>query len=697
MAGLRERVADWLGVKAASGAPVVTGNYRVPLFNFAGDLSGEVRLQELLGQSPSQLWRSQPHLRTVVDFLARNVAQLGLHSYERTSDTDRRRVSDVSAAVLSRPNPAMTRYELIESLVSDLALYDNAYWHVTSDSAMDSGWRVTPLPASWVMGSKGGDAWAPDVWLVTPLGGDGRQQEIPADQVVHFHGWDPLDPGRGTSPVKTLKQILAEQVSAYAMREAQSRNGNRISAVLTRPAGAPEWAPEDKAAFRMDWKARFGSGGTEEGGTPILPDGMQLEQMAFSATDQQFVEAAKLALATVAAVYHVSPIMVGVLDNANYSNVREFRRMLYGDTLGPILARAEARVNAFLLPMIGASPDVYVEFNIAEKLQGSFEEQASVMSTATGAPWLTRNEARAMQNRPAVDGGDELVTPLNVLIGGQASPQDGGTGKSGDVVDLVARRVVALIGSKAAPALTSRKADDPVRVKAAASEEQSASVEGVLSRFFERQSRSVLSGMGRGAKADGEPGWWDAERWDKELTADLHKVALQVSTEIGQAAATELGFDAAAYDADRTEAFLEAVAKSRASMINATTLAQLQAAVASSDDDEGEPGDDAPLHDSPEGVFDLAKAARAAAAAVTLATTFAAFGTTEAAKQMGAEKATKTWIVTSGNPRSEHAVMDGETVGIDEKFSNGADWPGDPVLGADGVAGCQCSVEVEVP
>src|SRR5690606_12475527 len=36
----------------------------------------------------------------------------------------------------------------------------------------------------------------------------------------------------------------------------------------------------------------------------------------------------------------------------------------------------------------------------------------------------TRNEARARANLPAIDGGDELVTPLNVIVGGLASPRD---------------------------------------------------------------------------------------------------------------------------------------------------------------------------------------------------------------------------------------------------------------------------------
>ncbi|WP_241353697.1 hypothetical protein, partial [Escherichia coli] len=35
--------------------------------------------------------------------------------------------------------------------------------------------------------------------------------------------------------------------------------------------------------------------------------------------------------------------------------------------------------------------------------------------------------ARAMRNLPAVEGGDELVVPMNVLTGGQASTTDSGT------------------------------------------------------------------------------------------------------------------------------------------------------------------------------------------------------------------------------------------------------------------------------
>ena len=79
-----------------------------------------------------------------------------------------------------------------------------------------------------------------------------------------------------------------------------------------------------------------------------------------------------------------------------------------------------------------------------------------------------------------------------------------------------------------------------------------------------------------------------------------------------------------------------------------------------------------------------------------------AFGTTEAARQAYPRdrdgiRRYKVWVHhPSKNPRSRHQAMDGERVGLDERFSNGADWPGDDVLGPEDVCYCHCTVEVEI-
>ena len=77
---------------------------------------------------------------------------------------------------------------------------------------------------------------------------------------------------------------------------------------------------------------------------------------------------------------------------------------------------------------------------------------------------------------------------------------------------------------------------------------------------------------------------------------------------------------------------------------------------------------------------------RLAASSVTMAANLGRF---TAAGQAGRD--TKTW--TTYSETSRHADMDGQKVGIDELFSNGLAWPGDPHGDADDNANCQCSVD----
>ncbi|WP_425836973.1 phage portal protein [Microbacterium sp. PA5] len=618
----------------------------------------------ILGMTPEELYRTQPHLRIVLSFVARNIAHLGLKAYARTSDTDRTRLRDDPLALLfARPNPTMTMFEILETLASDLGLYDVAYWLVGEDVDAPSGWFLQPIPPSWVVEQKGGTFFAASKYVIANP--SGQRTEVSADDLLVFHGWNPGRPKHGTSPVETLKHILAEQVQAWSYREQIWQRGGRVGTVITRPKDTP-WSDTARKRFADDWKARWtGMDGERAGGTPILEDGMTLSRLGFNAREEEWAEVSKIALSTVAAVYHVNPVMVGILDNANFSNTKEFRKMLYSETLGPQLARIEDRINTFLVPRIARTEGAYVEFNIEEKLQGDFEEQAAILSTSAGAPWMTRNEVRALRNLPAIDGADELVVPLNVLTGGQASPRDSGTQNQNSRGEIELK-VLPAAGTK-------------LRLKAQPPATYEQKTEEVVRSFFKRQRKTVLSALG--AKAS--PGWWDAERWDSELSDDLFAVALTVTAKVAGDVLESVGFAADDYDVARTEAFLRDVAKSRAGAINSTTRDQLVAIL----DGDGPDAADGPAH-----VFDLAEGERSTQTAATLVTTFATFATVEAGRQNGG--AQKTWIVTSANPRPDHASMDGETVGIDDVFSNGAKWPGDPVLGADGVAGCTCDVEV---
>lgn len=144
----------------------------------------------------------------------------------------------------------------------------------------------------------------------------------------------------------------------------------------------------------------------------------------------------KLSREEVAAAYYIPPPMIGILDHATFSNITEQHKMLYQDTLGPWLAMFAEEFALQLIPDLTTGSDrVYVEFNLREKLTGAFEQRAASIQTAVGGPWMTINEARALDNRPPVDGGDELIRPLNVTQNGDSDPvpADPGTDEGQDV------------------------------------------------------------------------------------------------------------------------------------------------------------------------------------------------------------------------------------------------------------------------
>lgn len=362
----------------------------------------------------AELWRAQPAVRTCVTFLARNIAQLGIHVFNRKGDTDRERLTDHPLAILlGQPNPWTTPYRFKNALVHDFAIFDRA--HLLKVKTPE-GVGLVRVPPSMV--TPKGDNWlTPDAFEITGTKG---KREVSADQMVYFRGYDP-DGDLGTSPIESLRQILAEEFEGGQMRQQVLKNGARIAGYIQRPAGT-KWSETARERFRKEWQSQYTGDGPQAGGTPILEDGMTFEAAAQTAKDLQYLEVRKLSREEVAAAYFIPPPMVGILDRATFSNIQEQHKMLYQDTLGPWLTMLAEEIELQLVPDLSPRTPVYIEFNLREKLTGSFEERAKNMQTAVGAPWMTVNEARALDNRPPVEGGDELIRPLNVTANGDQDP-----------------------------------------------------------------------------------------------------------------------------------------------------------------------------------------------------------------------------------------------------------------------------------
>lgn len=368
-----------------------------------------------------QIWKKQPAVRTVIEFLGRNIAQLGLDVFERSSDTDREKVRDHPLSkLLNNPWPGSkwTKYRLINWTVQEYSIYNSAFW--IKGRAPDGTNGVLPMPRRYIE-PIGDNLFYPDFFRITGTKGT---RDVAPDEVVQFYGYNPDDPRDGWSPIETLRQLLAEEYAATIYREQMWKNGARISGYITRPEKAPRWSDVARARFKTDWGAY--STAQQAGGTPILEDGMAWHEGGMTPKDAQYIEARELTREEVASAYHVDPSMLGLSKNLTQSSLGEQRKMLYADALGPLLEMLQQDIELQLLPDVdpGSADKIYVEFNLRAKMQGSFEAQAAAISASVGGPWMTRNEGRALYNLPEQPDADELITPLNVVEGGLASPRD---------------------------------------------------------------------------------------------------------------------------------------------------------------------------------------------------------------------------------------------------------------------------------
>lgn len=611
---------------------------------------GSMTLYDQYSYAYATLYKTQPNVRTCVDFLARNIAQLGLHVFRRVSETDRQRLRDHGMATLiARPNPYTTRYRLIEAMVADLGVFWNAHWLKLKDGPQLGLLRLPPEMVT----IKGG---------LVPTGYEftngARTYKYQWGDLVHFRGYNPESPIQGLSPLETLRRVLAEEHAMGDYREYYWRNAARQNGVIERPADAPSWSEPARARFKAEFEALY-SGTVNSGKTAILEEGMTWKDTSFNAQESEYLDGRKLTREECARAFHIPLPLVGILDHATFSNIKEQHKHLYQDCLGPWLAMIEDEIELQLLPEFADTEGVYVEFNIAEKLQGSFEEQASALSTLVGRPIMFANEGRARLNLPRADqeDADLLVTPLNVLVGGQASPRDSAPDET------TVPKARALL-----------KAADVDPTLMATRERHITKWLEVLRRFFVRQRNAVIGRVSDTAAI--ETVWIDGERWDSELAADLFRLNTASATVWARWIAEQLDAD---IDAGRMENYLLEVSRNSAGRINGTTRNQVADALLGEDPKS-----------AVKGLFDIAASSRSEEIAVAGVTGAANFGSSEGAKQGGLR--TKTWQINSGNPRDDHAAMNGQTVGIGETFSNGMRWPGDPAGGAENNSNCQCSV-----
>lgn len=601
------------------------------------------------GMSIRGVWESQPSVRKVVSFMASTVAALPWRVY-RAEDGGRERLHDSPAETLvRRPTRFTSSADLVTGLALDWLLYGSACAVLVDE-------EIVRVPAPLLMLST--DVFGRVNDVATVAGGETVSlADLP---VALMHGWDP-DGSGAVAPVRTLRALLAELSEAEGWRRRMWTDVPRVSAQVTRPKDAPRWSDEKRERF-LQAMADFKSS-TSGGSIPVMEDGMKLESAPQVQPDLSSASSVRtLTDIEVAGYFGVPPELLGMRE-ANYGGYAALRRDLYTRVLGPLIGRIEDALNAEIVPALaGGDTAVYGMLDRTEAQDGTLLERVQALQSATGGPVMTRAEARERLDLPYLEGTEELIVPLNVIQGGQASPTDSGSqnlnGSDTNQLDHRQQDGAAEEGKSLAPKAR-------MVLKAVTSRPSPSILEQMRQAYVDELQREGLSEAAVEALADRiEP--FLAEQAIEAANGVILRSGTGTET-IGRGAIRN-------YIRQMAEGKADAAVEAAMRLLGAVS------------------GDDAAQDTARETIEDILSEDRLGLWADASTKDATGFGSQEGARRSGAVK--KMWVHNgSSHPRAEHAAMNGETVDMDDTFSNGMRWPHDWGGGdADDIVGCNCDI-----
>ena len=380
-----------------------------------------------VGEEGARYFEQQPELRRVVGFIARQIGSVNLNLYSWAEDGARARLypsMHAAARFLERPSGddprvATTAFNLKESLLLDGLIFNRFCALMEYDERTGLPSSMTRLPASRVKFH--GKAGVVDG--VTYHREDGKVVEFEDEKLeLLFYnvGYTPHTGANGSSPLKALRELLDGSTEAYSYRKDLLTRAARLSGVIEHPS-----TMSDKAYERLQssW-AEFQRGGSRAGSEPILEEGAKYTQVKpVSVDDVLDLDGRRLSAEEVATMYWIYPELLGLREGTN-SNMEALKQALWSICLDPYIEEWKQSWDRMIRTQFRIQ-NKYVDADLAGKMRGSFKDEAEAITKLVGRPIKTVNEARADRNEPPVEGGDELIVPLNVTEGGQAALNSG--------------------------------------------------------------------------------------------------------------------------------------------------------------------------------------------------------------------------------------------------------------------------------
>jgi HK97 family phage portal protein len=389
------RVFDW--IKRRGNSPVEQKSLATPEA-WLIELFGAAPVNSGIAVTPRNAMTCTP-VRCAVQAISEAIGQLPVHVYRRDEAGAKERAPEHPANVLlhDQANDWTPASGLREALTRDALLFPNGGFGFIN--------RVEGKPVEILRLNPEAVQVKVDPVASEPLYAivEAGKQPRPIDRENILHIPSPSLTGCG---------LVHDAREAIGLALVMERHAARLFGQGARPSGILSFknnmAPEALAKAKAAWQAAHG--GSNSGGTAVMPGDAAWTALTLNSVDSQFLEMRAFAVAEIARAFRVPPVFLMDYGRATWGNSEEMGRQFLTYTLLPWVKRWEGEIRLKLF-----TPDerkeYFAEFLTDDLLRADFDARMDGYSKAIAARILNPNEARAAENRAPYEGGDKFENP----------------------------------------------------------------------------------------------------------------------------------------------------------------------------------------------------------------------------------------------------------------------------------------------
>lgn len=311
-----------------------------------------------------------------------------------------------------KPNGDLTSGEYWEQVIAFQLLRGNGYAYKEIDaSGRTIGLWLIPPTRMEVRRTKAGEL----AYKVTLQEGDfvpgipaNVATAVPANRIIHHRafGLGPI----GYSPISLARQGIAISFSAEQYGAAFFANNATPGGVIQVPG---ELSDKSYERLKSDWDNNHrGAGRTNR--PDIFENGGTWQSVGLPPEDAQFLQTRAFGVSEIARLLGVPPHLIADVEKSTSwgAGIEQQAIGFEKFCLRYWVVRSEATIKPLL------AHDEHLRFDLSGLMRGDMKSRYESYAIGRQWGWLTGNHVLAMEDEEPVDGGDELLRPMNFEVVG---------------------------------------------------------------------------------------------------------------------------------------------------------------------------------------------------------------------------------------------------------------------------------------